>query len=67
MKKFIVMLLVAALVMPFAGCKEKTAAEKAQDAIEQAAKDVQKGAEKAADAVEDAAKDAQKAVKDATK
>ena len=67
MKKIFLMLLVAAMVLPFAGCKEKTAAEKAQDAIEQAAKDVKKGAEKAADAVEDAAKDAEKAVKDAVK
>ncbi len=67
MKKIFLMLLVAAMVLPFAGCKEKTAAEKAQDAIEQAAQDVKKGAEKAADAVEDAAKDAEKAVKDAVK
>ena len=67
MKKVFLMLLVAALALPFAGCKEKTAAEKAQDTIEQAGKDIQKGAEKAADAVEDAAKDASKAVKDAVK
>jgi len=67
MKKFLLMVLVAAMALPFAGCKEKSAAEKAQDAIEQAAKDVQKGAEKAADAVEDAAKDAKKAAKDLVK
>ena len=67
MKKVLMMVLAAAMVLPFAGCKEQTAAEKAQDAIEQAGKDVQKGAEKAADAVEDAAKDVQKAAKDLTK
>ena len=44
MKKFLMMVLAAAMVLPFAGCKEKTAAEKAQDVIEQAAKDVKKAA-----------------------
>ena len=57
MKKLMLFVMVAALAIPMVGCKEKSTLEKAQDAIEQGAKDAQKEAGKA---LEDAGKALQK-------
>lgn len=56
MKKFMVLVLAAALVLPLVGCKEKSPVEKAGAAVEEAAK-------KTADAAQDAAKEVKEAAK----
>ena len=59
------LVLVAALVMPFAGCEEKTDEEKALEKIEQIANEANKDLDKAAKDLDAAAKDAEKAAEKA--
>ena len=60
MKKLMLLVMIAALTVPMVGCKEKTTLEKAQDAVEQGAKDAEKAAN-------DAKKEAGKALEEAGK
>jgi len=56
MKKIMMLVLVAAMVMPMVGCKEKSAADKAKDALKEAGAQAEKSADEAAKAVKEATK-----------
>jgi len=70
--KLVRLLSVALVLVAFAACKEKTVAEKATDAVNDAldrrpAEGVQDAVEDASDAVQDAAKKAEEAAKEAAR
>ncbi|HKQ38935.1 MAG TPA: hypothetical protein VJ063_12725 [Verrucomicrobiae bacterium] len=66
MKKTLLMLIVAALVTPIVGCKEKGPMEKAGERADDAARDTRRSMEKAGDKIEDAAKDARHSITNST-